>query len=148
MKKKFLSALILAGLTLTITNSAFAQAKVAVVDIPAVVAQSSQMQALQKEQQTKLKNLEKWFETASNDIQKQQTKENKEKLIKKYDVELAKKKSDIAIYYQKKLQEIDKNITNTIAEQAKLKGYDLVVTKGVVVYGGDDITADVQKALK
>ena len=35
-----------------------------------------------------------------------------------------------------------------ISTQARLKGYNMVISKGVVVYGGDDITADVQKVVK
>ena len=50
--------------------------------------------------------------------------------------------------YAEKLKAIDKNINAIIAEQAKAKGYDMIIAKGVVVYGGDDITADVVKAVK
>ena len=122
--------------------------KVAVVDVQAVVAKSAQVQALKKEQQTKMQELDKWLKTAQADVQKQQSKESKEKLLKKYNADFAKKKEDIARNYQTKLKEIDKNITATIQSQAKLKGYDMVISKSVVVFGGDDITADVQKYVK
>lgn len=56
--------------------------KVAVVDVNAVVAKSAQVQALKKEQQAKLQELQKWLETVRADVQKQSTKEGKEKLIK------------------------------------------------------------------
>ena len=68
--------------------------------------------------------------------------------MKKYNTEFAKKKTEIAKNYQTKLQAIDKSITDTIAAQAKAKGYTMVISKGVVVYGGDDITAEIQKAVK
>ena len=45
-------------------------------------------------------------------------------------------------------KEIDKSISETIATQAKQKGYDMVISMSSVVYGGDDITADVQKVVK
>ena len=131
-----------------ITNSVMAASNVAVVDVQAVVAKSAQVQALKKEQQTKMQELEKWLNTAKADVEKQKTQEGKEKLLKKYNSEFEKKKADIAKNYQTKLQAIDKSISATIAEQAKLKGYDMVISKGVVVYGGDDITADVQKVVK
>ena len=35
-----------------------------------------------------------------------------------------------------------------ITEQAKLKGYDLVLSKNMVLYGGKDITAELVKTLK
>ena len=52
MKRFLVSALLLA--TLGITNAAMADTRIAVVDVQAVVASSSQVQALKKEQQTKL----------------------------------------------------------------------------------------------
>ena len=133
---------------LGISNVAIADTKVAIVDIQAVVSKSAQVQALKKEQQTKIQELEKWITTVRADVEKQKTKEGKEKLIKKYDAEFAKKKELISKNYQTKLQDIDKSISATIASQAKLKGYDLVITKGTVLYGGDDITADIMKVVK
>jgi len=129
-------------------NFASAAQKIAVVDVPAVVAKSAQVQNLKKEQQAKMQDLEKWLKNAQADVEKQQTKEGKEKLLKKYQTDFAKKKEAIATDYQKRLKAVDKSITDTISTQAKLKGYDIVISKGVVVYGGDDITADVQKVVK
>ena len=146
MKKLLVTTLLLA--TMGITNAAMADTKIAVVDVPAVVNKSAQVQALKKEQQTKMQDLEKWLKTVRADVEKQQTQEGKEKLVKKYDAEFAKKKEAIAKNYQTKLQEIDKSITATIASQAKLKGYDMVITKGTVLYGGDDITQDIMKVVK
>ena len=148
MKKFILSALILAGMTLGMANTVFAEQRIAVVDVQAVVANSAQVQALKKDQQAKFQDLEKWLKTVRADVEKQQTQEGKEKLIKKYDAEFAKKKEAIAKNYQTKLQAIDKSISETIATTARAKGYTMVISKGIVVYGGDDITADVQKVVK
>ena len=148
MKKTVLSALILAAMAIGTTSSVMAQGKIAVVDVQAVVAKSAQVQALKKEQQAKMQELDQWLKTVRADVDKQQTKEGKEKLIKKYDGDFAKKREAIAKNYQTKLQAIDKSITETIATQARLKGYNMVISKGVVVFGGDDITADVQKVIK
>ena len=146
MKKLLVTTLLLA--TMGITNAAMADTNIAVVDVQAVVSKSAQVQALKKEQQTKMQDLEKWLKTARADVEKQQTKEGQEKLLKKYNSEFAKKKEAIAKDYQTKLQAIDKSITETIANQAKLKGYDMVITKGTVLYGGDDITQDIMKVVK
>ena len=127
---------------------AMAEQKIAVVDVQAVVSSSAQVQALKKEQQAKMQELEKWLKAAQEDVQKQQTKEGKEKLLKKYNADFAKKKEAIAKDYTTRLQAVDKSITDTIATQAKLKGYSMVISKGVVVFGGDDITADVKKVVK
>ena len=127
---------------------AMAEQKIAVVDVAAVVAKSAQVQKLKKEQQTKIQDLEKWLMTAKADVDKQQTKEGKEKLLKKYNSEFAKKKEAIAKDYAGKLQAVDKSITDTISATARTKGYNMVISKGVVVFGGDDITAEVQKVVK
>ena len=130
------------------TGAAMAEQNIAVVDVQAVVAKSAQVQALKKEQQTKIQDLEKWLKTAQADVQKQQTQEGKEKLLKKYNTEFEKKKADIAKNYQTRLQAVDKSITETITATAKAKGYDMVISKSMVIMGGDDITADIQKIVK
>ncbi len=122
--------------------------KVAVVDVNAVVSKSAQVQALKKEQQQKMQELQKWLETVRADVQKQSTKEGKEKLVKKYDAEFAKKQEAIKKNYAGKLQAIDKSISATIAAEAKAKSYNLVLSKGVVLYGGEDITASISKIVK
>ena len=127
---------------------AMAEQRIAVVDVQAVVSKSAQVQALKKEQQAKITDLEKWLKTAQADVEKQKTQEGKDKLLKKYNAEFAKKKEVLAKDYASRLQAVDKSITDTIATQARLKGYNMVISKGVVVYGGDDITADVQKVVK
>ena len=144
--KKTLS-LILTALILG-SGIAMAEQKIAVIDVPAVVAKSAQVQALKKEQQGKMQDLEKWLKTAQADVEKQKTQEGKEKLLKKYNAEFAKKKEAIAKDYQTRLQAVDKSITDTISATAKANGYTMVISKGVVVFGGDDITADVQKVVK
>jgi len=147
--KKILSALIVASIFgFGIFSCAFAENKIAVVDVSAVVAKSAQLQALKKEQQNKIQDLEKWLKVAQADVEKQKSQESREKLLKKYNAEFAKKKADMTKNYQTKLQTIEKNISDTIAAQAKAKGYDMVISKGVVIYGGDDITEDVKKVVK
>lgn len=121
--------------------------KIAVVDVNKVVSTSSQVMALKKEQQLKTEDLQKWIKTAQADVEKQSTKEGKEKLAK-YDTELKKKQSAIQKSYTDKLQVIDKNISKLIADEAKAKGYDIVLAKNVVLYGGDDITGTIAKAVK
>ena len=148
MKKTLSLALTALILGSGLLNTVSAAQKIAVIDVPAVVAKSAQVQALKREQQAKMQDLEKWLKTAQADVEKQQTKEGKEKLLKKYNSEFATKREAIAKDYTARLQAVDKSITDTIAAQARLKGYDMVISKGVVVFGGDDITADVQRVVK
>lgn len=145
MKKILLSlsmAALLSGVSMAATQN------IAVVDVNAIVAKSAQVAALKKEQQTKIADLEKWLKTAQADVQKQQTKEGQEKLLKKYNSEFAKKKETIAKDYKTKLSAVDKSITETITTKAKSMGYDMVIAKSMVIMGGDDITKEIQKIVK
>ena len=145
MKKLLLSLTMVALLS---SVSMAAVQNIAVVDVQAVVAKSAQVQALKKEQKAKLAELEKWLKDAQADVNKQQTKEGKEKLLKKYNADFAKKKEAIAKDYQSKLQVIDKSITETISTKSKALGYDMVISKSMVISGGNDITAEIQKVVK
>ena len=145
MRKLLLSLGILAllsGVSMATTQN------IAVVDVQAVVNSSAQVQSLKKEQQTKMADLEKWLKNAQADVDKQQTKEGKEKLLKQYNAEFAKKKQTIAKNYQAKLSEVDKSITETITRKAEQLGYDMVIIKSMVIMGGDDITSEIQKVVK
>jgi len=122
--------------------------KVAVVNVAAVVESSSEVMALKKEQQLKLEELQKWLTTVRADVEKQSTAEGKAALIKKYDAEFAKRQQSVRENYGKKLQAIDKHISNVIEQERKAKGYDLVLAKGVVLSGGTDITKDIAKKVK
>jgi outer membrane protein len=145
MKKLLLS---LSAMVLLSSISMAATQNIAVVDVQAIVNKSAQVQSLKKEQQTKIADLEKWLKTAQEDVAKQQSKEGKEKLLKKYNSEFAKKKEVIAKDYKTKLSAVDKSITETITTKAKAMGYDMVISKSMVIMGGDDITAEIQKVVK
>lgn len=145
-----ISCLVL-GLVIGSTNFALsdvASLKIAVVDVPAIVAKSTQVNNLKAEQAKKAQALTKWIETVSADVNKQSTEANKQKLLQKYNKELAKKKEANAQEYAKKLATIDTSISSTIAAQAKAKGYDIVLAKSIVLYGGDDITSEIAKIIK
>lgn len=148
--KKSLKSLLIAVSMVMLSCVALAQepCKIAVVDVNAVVSKSAQVRALKTEQQKKMQDLQKWLETVRSDVAKQQTQEGKEKLVKKYDTEFAKKQEDIKKNYATKLQAIDKSISATIAQEAQKQGYTVVLSKGTVLYGGDDITEAISKVVK
>jgi Skp family chaperone for outer membrane proteins len=122
--------------------------KIAVVDVPQVVNASSQVQALKKEQETKAKELVTFVEKARKDVAATTDAKKKQTLEDKYNKELQTKKEAMDKNYATKLEAIDKSISNQIANQARLGGYDVVLAKGVVLYGGTDITDAVKKAVK
>lgn len=145
------SACLVIGIVIGANNFAMSDVKssqIAVVDVPAIVAKSAQVKALKDEQTKKAQELKKWLDTVNADVQKQSTEANKQKLLKKYNEELAKKKEVNVKEYTKKLSAIDASISATIAAQAKAKGYDIVIAKSSVLYGGDDITVEIAKIVK
>jgi len=122
--------------------------KVAVVDVPQIVKDSKQLQQLKEEQKQKIQELAKYVQTAKTNISSEKDATKKKSLEEKYTKELATKKSNIEKDYAKKLKVIDKNISDAIEAQAKAGNYNLVLTKGVVLSGGEDITKAVSAAVK
>lgn len=122
--------------------------KIAVVDVQQVVNSSSQVQALKKEQQAKMKEVVAFVEKARKDVAGTTDVKKKQALEEKYNKELNNKKTAMDKNYSDKLNAIDTAISKQIENQAKLGGYDIVLAKGVVLYGGSDITEAVKKAVK
>lgn len=122
--------------------------KVAVVDIQTIISESSQITAIKNEQQAKLKALTAFAEKANKEIQAEKDPNKQKVLESKYQKELATKKNIIQKDYQKKLDVVNKNLLVSINNHAKASGYDLVLSKGVVFFGGTDITNHILKSLK
>ena len=124
----------------TVNSTETTEQRIATIDVQKVVSQSAKIQALNKEQEAKITELEKWLNVVRKDVEKQKTQEGKEKLLNKYRNSYNQKKNAIVSDGQTKMQSIMNDISNTIAAQAKAK-------KAIVVYGSDDITDDVIKAI-
>ena len=122
--------------------------KIAVVDVPEVVNSSTQVKALKKEQEAKAKEIVAFVEKARKDVAGTTDVKKKQALEDKYNKELKIKKEAMDKNYATKLSAIDKSISDQVASQAKAGGYDIVLAKGVVLYGGFDITEAVKKSVK
>lgn len=122
--------------------------KIAVVDVSSVVSASSQVKALKKDQAAKTKEIVAFIEKARKDVAATSDVKKKQALEDKYNKELAAKKAAMDKNYAAKLTAIDTAISNQIEAQAKAGGYDIVLAKGAVLYGGSDITEAVKKAVK
>ena len=134
---------------LSLTNSAMADSfNVAIVDVPQVVSASKQVQALKKDQQQKAEELVKFIEKARKDVASITDANKKKAAEEKYTKELQTKREKIESDYAAKLRAIDTSISQQIEIEAKAQGYDMVLSKGIVLFGGKDITADIIKVVK
>lgn len=122
--------------------------EIAVVDVPYVVDKSEQVRALKEAQATKAMEISKWLDDIQNEIQNEPDSEKRESLLQAYKSQFEAKKTEIAQQYNEKLHEVDQNITKTITDEAKKRGYKLVLPKGLAIYGGVDITEDIAKIIK
>lgn len=137
---------ILGALTLNTVQAT--EVTVAVVDVPQVVNASAQVQALKKEQQAKADEIMKFIEKARKDIASMTDANKKKAADEKYTKELQAKKDKMDKDYAEKLKAIDASISQQIESHAKAQGYDVVLSKGIVLYGGKDITEDIKKVVK
>lgn len=122
--------------------------KVGIIDIQKVVGSSTQVKALKKEQQAKTQEIVKFVEGARKDVASIADEKKKKTAEDKYNKELVAKKDKMEKEYATKLSAIDASISKTVQDQAKAGNYDVVLAKGIVLYGGDDLTEAVVKALK
>ncbi len=141
------TAAVLGGLVFGSAAKA-ADFSVAVVDVPVVVNASAQVQALKKDQQAKAQEIVKFIEKARKDVASISDAKKKQAAEEKYNKELQAKKEKMDTDYAAKLKAIDESISSQIAAKAKADGYDIVLSKGIVLYGGTDITAEVAKIIK
>jgi outer membrane protein len=138
---------VLGGLSFGCAANA-ADFSVAIVDVPQVVSASKQVQNLKTEQQLKAEEIVKFIEKARKDVAGITDANKKKAAEEKYTKELQQKREKIESEYANKLKQIDASITQQIEAQAKAQGYDLVLSKGIVLFGGKDITADIIKVVK
>ncbi len=120
----------------------------ATVDVQKVVANSAQVNSLKEEQKQKRTDLVEFVKKARTDVAKESDKTKKSALEAKYNKQLNDMKNSIDTDYQKKLKDIDNSISKTIQAQARKDNYDVVLSKGIVLYGGTDITDEITQLVK
>ena len=154
MKKNLLTLVLCSfafGLGFGINNIAFSDAlplKVAYVNVPKLLSASKTLKAAEEAKIKQTKDMLKWYDTASADIQKQKTQASKDALIKKYEAQLTQKKKTIKDAYAKKVGQVDTQLDSAISTKAKAMGYNLVLRKDSVLFGGTDITAQILPLVK
>jgi len=140
MKKSLLITLL--GFFLSI-NYSLAEGTIAVIDLQKVVSNSSEVKQLKAEHQKKMEELNKIIINARGEIANE-TDENKIiKIEEKYTNEFNTKKNLLEKDYNNRLNTIEKNIKDEIAQKAQKDNYEYVFAKSVLLYGGKDITDEI-----
>lgn len=122
--------------------------RVAVVDVQSLISKSSEVNALKADQQKKLDAMKTTVDKAREEISKETDPVKIAALEEKYRNEINNQKNALDAEYNTKLHQIDNNIKSIVIERAKNMQYNLVLPKNIVLYGGDDITAEVAKSVK
>lgn len=145
MKKSllFITALFLIG-----ASAAFADDKIAVVDLQQIVSNSSQVKALKQEHSKKMSELDKILVNARGEIGNETDQAKILMLEDKYMKEFSTKKEALEREYNNRLSSIEKNIKSEISKKAQKDGYDYVFAKSVVLFGGKDITSELLNSIK
>ena len=143
-----LGALVLGFSLNNIAISDTADFKVAVVDIKQLVTNSQEIQKLKTDQENKIKQMQATLQKAREDIAKETDPSKIAALEEKYRKEVNAQKQSLDNEYSSKVTKIDNNIKSIVIEKARAMNDNLVLPKNFVLYGGDDITAEIAKAIK
>ncbi len=153
MYKKINIALIVAlafGIGYSVNNIAVSDTnmRIAVVDTAKIISASPEVKSLKAEQQTKMKEMQSTLEKAQAEISKEKDPQKAAKLEEKYREEINKQKIALDESYNKKITDLNTKIHTAVSNKAKTQSYALVLPKDVVFWGGEDITAEVQKEMQ
>lgn len=126
----------------------FPRYKVAVIDIPEVMSKSTELQELKRAQDKDMEELNILISKAQNELINEQNRSKFAQKEAEYRKQIETKKKDIDNKYATRLVKINENIKTLISKEAKKANYNLVLPTGMVISGGEDITASVLKNMK
>ena len=140
MKK---SLLLIFAYFVCLQGFSFAEESVAVVDLQQIVSNSSQVKQLKQEHSKKMEELDRIIVNARGEISNETDNNKIIQLEDKYTKEFNTKRNALESEYNTKLSSIEKSIKDEIARKAKKDNYDYVFAKSVLLYGGKDITNEI-----
>ena len=144
MKKELLG--IVAVVSMLLPNlDAFGQ-EMAVVDVSKIVSNYSKAQDVSMDLKVKEAELKTMVAEAEKSIKSANVSEQKG-LEEKYKNVLAEKQALYRQQYEQQLQSVETDIEDAIKTVSQSKNIKIVLNKNSVVYGGDDLTEEVLKAL-
>ena len=138
--KKNLSVLLAA---IILTGGYVMAEDIAVVDLQTVVSNSSQVKQLKAEHKKKMEELDRILVNARGAIANETNPAKIAQLEEKYTKEFNLKRNALEGEYNTRLDSIERSIKEEIAKKAKKDDYDYVFAKSVVLYGGKDITNEI-----
>ena len=124
-------------------NVAMANDNIAIVDLQKIVSNSSQVKQLKQEHAKKMDELNKIIVNARGAIANETDSAKILQLEENFTKEFNTKKQSLEKDYNSKLSAIEKNIKAEIEKKAQKDNYDYVFAKSVVLYGGKDITDEI-----
>lgn|SRR5574344_154415 len=124
------------------------QYKVAVVDLGQIALDSSDVKALRKDQDAKLKQMQATINKARLEISKETDKAKAEALQEKYRTEINSQKLAMDEEYNTRLTQINNEIKTAVVDKARQMNYQVVFPKNVILFGGDDITSEIEKEIQ
>ena len=122
--------------------------KIAYVDINKLISKSNVIKQANIAREAQTKQMLEWYDSANNDIQKQQDSQSKQTLIKKYEAQLSQKKKSIKEQYNRELKSADSQMEAVVAQKSKELGYTYVFKKDALLFGGEDITTQILPLVK
>lgn len=134
--------------TTTSASTSLGNAKIAVVDVQALVNQTPSVIALRAEQQNNMAIIQNWVNGVNGQLSQIADQNQRAALTQQYQLELNKREQILQSQYAQKVQAIDAELSKLVSDVATEKKLDYVFAKGMVVFGGTDITADVANRLK
>ena len=136
------------GYNLNDVAISFPRYKVAVIDISEVMSKSTELQELKRAQDKDMEDLNILVSKAQNELINEQNRTKFAQKEAEYRKQIETKKKDIDKKYSEKFVKANDNIKNMILKESKKANYNLVLPTGMVISGGEDITALVLKNMK
>ena len=130
------------------TTASLGSAKVAIVDVQALINQTPAVLALRAEQQKNASIIQNWINSVNNQLNQIADQNTRVATAQQYQIELNKRQQMLQSQYATKIQEIDMALSKLVSDVASEKKLDYVFAKNMVVFGGTDITADIAALLK
>ncbi len=156
MNKKFLGlAIIMSAFILGVSFNMLAISKpqqqsfrIATVDIQKIALNSEELKKFKIEEEKQLQDLQSAINKAKIEISAEKDPAKIAQLEEKYRNEINEKKLNMDANYNKKLIAINDKIKTAVVEKARSMNYSIVLPKNAVLFGGDDITSQVEGIIK